>query len=851
MPKPANATQQVVLETIWDLLLRNGRWPDFHELDQHLYRAQDLDAANLLPELPPGLIYGVDTGSIMPIAGTTTIGLTIAGVAATGRADREVNLFLNVVRHAVELQRNHDAPIDQPHQLASLTAADAAALLGLNMPEDAALLKRLGAILQVERWGSTSFGAMGTDAWEARIGREVRRFRHVPDLATYWDRRLKHWLPSEPRPEPKPEPALTVVEPNSAVRTFDEQLGGDEASNHIDVLVIAAIPEEFDAAKAAGTASAPTDSGVFLWNAYDMDSIPPFLRGEYRVDGHTRFTVALARPTQMGGRATGTFATSLVDHLQPSSLVMCGVCAGNPTDTALGDVVVGEPVYEWDEGKLSPSGFEGDHRQFRLRRRWLRAAQDFNPSNLESYGAASEEEALFWFLEQLHRGQQPRNHPSRDAYFPRGTWQQRVTKLENSGLIQREPTGEAALTDSGSDFVQRRLYDDVDGPQRLPFRVHAAPMASGSAVISDPAVWGRLKAMGMRKIAAVEMEAASIATIADDRRLAWLVVKGVMDHADTRKDDRYKQFAARASAQVMWALLERLAPDMERGEPQRVVKTTAIANQAIAPASSRGSGVEARVRAAKSASVDIVSLLNEVAASDPTPSRSASANGRLYLVARPVGAADDALASVSTMSAVADLDAVVRQAVAARGGRSFSPDLGSGVWRRRSRGMVNERGIRDDGSVREDSLLVLQVQENGSISLLCGRATTNANSRWRRVGSIDQPGEYQVVFPNLILGLVCGTLRVAADLADRYADYDGTWAIGVRLTGIRAAIAYDYVQNGDEDEVEPYDSDIYEKTITSSTAEILGNPEYLTEQLVGALLRGLSIDSLYLPYKKS
>jgi nucleoside phosphorylase len=208
---------------------------------------------------------------------------------------------------------------------------------------------------------------------------------------------------------------------------------------------------------------------------------------------------------------------------------MCGVCAGNPADTALGDVVVGEPVYEWDEGKQSPSGFEGDHRQFRLEPLSLRTAQEFNASSLASYGDASEDEALLWFLEQLLRGQQPRNHPALSRYFPSGTWQPRLARLEEQGLIRRELTGEAVLTSDGSDLVQRRLYDDVDGPQRLPFRVLTAPMASGSAVIADPDVWSRLKAMGMRKITAVEMEAATIerqvgergTVAADDRDLLW------------------------------------------------------------------------------------------------------------------------------------------------------------------------------------------------------------------------------------------------------------------------------------------------------------------------------------------
>ncbi|BCB86548.1 hypothetical protein Psuf_038610 [Phytohabitans suffuscus] len=309
-----------------------------------------------------------------------------------------------------------------------------------------------------ERWGSTGFGGVSTDLWEIRIGREVRRFRHFPDIAAYRDL----------------EPAAEYA--SAAERHMDR----------VDVLVVTALPEEFDAAKAAGMAIASAGRGVLRWEERDLDGVPPFLWGEYRVDGRARFTVALARPTQIGGRATGPFAASLVDRLRPATLAMCGVCAGNPADTALGDVVVGEPVYEWDEGQQWASGFEGDHRQFRLEPRWLRAAQDFDPSGLASYGDASEDEALLWFLEQLHRGQQPRHHPARDAYFPSGTWQRRLAQLEAQGLIRREPTGEATLTGAGSALVRRRLYDDVDGPRQLPFRVLTAPWPAAAPSSPTP-----------------------------------------------------------------------------------------------------------------------------------------------------------------------------------------------------------------------------------------------------------------------------------------------------------------------------------------------------------------------------
>jgi hypothetical protein len=117
------------------------------------------------------------------------------------------------------------------------------------------------------------------------------------------------------------------------------------------------------------------------------------------------------------------------------------------------------------------------------------------------------------------------------------------------------------LTETGTAKIQQLLVDDVNGPDKLPFAVLPGPMASGSAVVMDPTIWDRLKHMGVRKIAAIEMEAATIATVAHNCRVPhWLVAKGVMDHANSDKDDRFMEFAARASAEVLYALSAQLLP---------------------------------------------------------------------------------------------------------------------------------------------------------------------------------------------------------------------------------------------------------------------------------------------------
>ncbi len=332
----------------------------------------------------------------------------------------------------------------------------------------------------------------------------------------------------------------------------------------VDVLVIAALLEEYEAARSAAGAV-----GTIQWQPRGVDGPTPYLMGEYETPASERIRVALARPTSMGGRRTSPISTTLTDLLRPTCLAMCGVCAGNPDDTAPGDVIVASPAYEYDEGKLAGATFHGDHQQYPLNDRWLRAVQDFDPSGLPSYGAATEQEAMVWFLERLHRRQDAKGHPARGRYFPRGTWSARLRRLESEGVIA-STDGTWMLTAVGTARIERILADDVDGPERLPFAVVPGPMASGSAVIQHQDIWARLKETGARKILGLEMEAATIATVAHEREVPhWLVVKGVMDNANLEKDDRFKEFAARASAEVLYALLGRLLPVQARVRNQQ------------------------------------------------------------------------------------------------------------------------------------------------------------------------------------------------------------------------------------------------------------------------------------------
>lgn len=328
----------------------------------------------------------------------------------------------------------------------------------------------------------------------------------------------------------------------------------------IDVLIITALKEEYDAARDVALATRLAGIGVAEWEERDATTPTPYLLGRYVAAGGFTMNVALARSTRMGGTATSPVVASLVERLKPHCLAMCGVCAGNPGDVALGDVIMAEMVYPYDEGKQKEDGFEGDHRQTPMLDTWVRAAQDLLPDGLPSFGVASDEEAKSWLLERLYAGDNPRTHPALSRYFPGNSWRESVRAFEGEALIRREGL-QLVLTASGRSFVEETLFYDVDGPQRLPFQIKVGPIASGNVVVKDGITWEKLKKWGVRSVLGLEMEAATIGSTAHRLGLpAWVVAKGVMDYADPRKDNRYKPFAARASSEVLFKFLSNQIP---------------------------------------------------------------------------------------------------------------------------------------------------------------------------------------------------------------------------------------------------------------------------------------------------
>ncbi|WP_438036742.1 pentapeptide repeat-containing protein [Sorangium sp. So ce204] len=351
----------------------------------------------------------------------------------------------------------------------------------------------------------------------------------------------------------------------------------DIVTGRVDALIVTALQDELEAVLALG------EGGRDGWReARDPGGFPYFVR-DLPNDRGEPLRVAAAWSGRMGESAAAARAQGLIEELDPGCLAMCGICAGKRGEVSLGDVIVADRVYSYDEGKrVAHGGGEGaffhDIETYNLERTWNMDAALFAREFERQVAFAAErppsKPSQAWWLRhalyesQVEGGPPPVSRPERAARCP--GWTERIGELEAAGAL-RIGDGGLELTEAGVAQVRRDRLLHPDGPPPArPFRVHIGPIATGKAVQEDAGLFERLKPIG-RKVLGVEMEAAAIGYVAERLGRRSIIAKAVSDHADHDKDDSFRAFACRASAEFLVAFLRRfLAPARaERGARMR------------------------------------------------------------------------------------------------------------------------------------------------------------------------------------------------------------------------------------------------------------------------------------------
>ena len=337
-------------------------------------------------------------------------------------------------------------------------------------------------------------------------------------------------------------------EPVTATRTAQQP--------PVDVLFVTALDEdELEVAKAIAAGPFIGHPGVASGDEHDVDDATPYERGVFLLADESSFSVALTSQLRMGADSASRTLATLIERLHPRCLAMSGVCAGRADVAALGDVIIAETAYFAAEGKKVSQGLRPDIRTHSMAVKWLRAAKRIRGINLPSFAGPTPQDTEDWFLDTLLRARDPQDRPERTTYIGPHQWTSFVEDLISRDLIRRGASHRPVLTPEGRRRARARRYDRPDGPATLPFAVRVGPVTSQPWVdASNP--WEVLTAGGLRTVVGLEMEAASVAASAWALDVPnWVVAKGVMDHADGSKNDNYKGFAARASAEVVWSFL--------------------------------------------------------------------------------------------------------------------------------------------------------------------------------------------------------------------------------------------------------------------------------------------------------
>jgi adenosylhomocysteine nucleosidase len=206
-----------------------------------------------------------------------------------------------------------------------------------------------------------------------------------------------------------------------------------------------------------------------------------YYEGRLSAKGGGFYSVACTQSLKQGNRPVASAYKHIVTEYEPNLVVLIGIAGAIHKDIDLCDVVFADSVWYYDQRKETPDG-------------------------------------------TVHRGQvyhiEPRLNAALNAFF-----------VEH---------GEPATSNAS------------DGSPRKTMKVLKGPIGSGEAVVAcREATSRKWLAQANDKILALETEAGGLAEVFEEEQLVrgykaegYLIVRGISDHADKQKDDRWRQAAA-------------------------------------------------------------------------------------------------------------------------------------------------------------------------------------------------------------------------------------------------------------------------------------------------------------------
>lgn len=236
------------------------------------------------------------------------------------------------------------------------------------------------------------------------------------------------------------------------------------------------------------------------WNwsaAMPLDDTIFYREGYFEKDNNN-YRVVAAHSTRMGMVSSAILTTKIVEHLRPKCVAMTGICAGHKSKAQLGDVLIADPAWDYQSGKLT--SVDG------------RAKMEFSPHQIP--------------ISALIRS--------------------RVEQISSDRSLVSD-----ILSEFGSDAPRGFKI------QLGPVASGGAVLADGK-VIDEVTQFQNRDLLGIEMeiygvYAAVQQSSAP--------QPQFVAIKGVCDYADPKKKDGAQRFASYASARVLQRLFETYAKD--------------------------------------------------------------------------------------------------------------------------------------------------------------------------------------------------------------------------------------------------------------------------------------------------
>jgi nucleoside phosphorylase len=259
----------------------------------------------------------------------------------------------------------------------------------------------------------------------------------------------------------------------------------------------------------------------------------------------------------MGREQAQAVASRLISEEPAKCIAMSGICGGRRGKLELGDVIFADRLWSYDAGKLvvedGKDKFQGDMFQYRLTPVWAQRMQHVSLSSDSEWFSLRPKLPLEnqedWVLMRLLEGITPSDHSEFSSACP--DWTKVIERLWDREWVEKP----CVLSLTGRERAERLKLLHPEGlPEPNAFQVHVAPMATGAAVVEDAGIFPRL-ASSMRKVLGIDMESSALGALGEVHGLPVVIAKAVSDYGDPYKDDRYRHFSARASAEYLVKLL--------------------------------------------------------------------------------------------------------------------------------------------------------------------------------------------------------------------------------------------------------------------------------------------------------